>query len=145
MDSPIGFTVKPLPSSAGTYDVNFTTSDLGKGTAASYTRSTTTLTVTHTNHGLTTNDSYVIAGDTDFEGTHAIASVTNDNVFTITVADSGAAAGNITGYPLQVDDVTDFTAASGTNSGNISASVSAIRLDASSATTAALVFEVNQA
>jgi len=54
-------------------------------------RTTTTATVTLTNHGLSVGDSVVVSGGgSPLDGTYAVASVTNQNVFTYTVVDSGA-------------------------------------------------------
>lgn len=139
-----GFMVAPHTSSAGTYDVNYTTSNLQKSTRQAYSRSTTTLTVTVTAHGLTTGDACIITGNDDFEGQYEIASVTDANNITVTVADSGGAAGTLGFIPVRVDDITGFTAASGRAGGNLFASVTGIRLDASSVTTANIDFEVNQ-
>lgn len=59
------------------------------------TRVTTTATLTLTNHGLTAADSIKVIGSGDpFDGTYAVATVTNQNVITYTVANSGLATGN---------------------------------------------------
>jgi hypothetical protein len=58
-------------------------------------RSTTTATVTLANHGLAVGDSIVVSnGGAPLDGTYAVASVTNVNVFTYTVANSGATTAN---------------------------------------------------
>lgn len=142
--SDIGFTVHPHTSSAGTYDVNFTASSLTAQARREFSRSTTTLTITVPSHGLTTTDACIISGNSDFEGQYEIASVTDANNVTVTVADSGAASGQLTFTPLIVDTVTDFSAASGLKSGNVFATVTALRLDATSVTTADIDFLINQ-
>jgi len=54
-------------------------------------RVTTTLTITLTNHGLTTSDWINLSQfDAALDGNYKVASVTNQNVFTVTVSDTGA-------------------------------------------------------
>jgi len=68
--------------------------------AGTYSRSTTTATITAQDHGLTTYD-YVYLGFAaggPADGVYKVATVTNSNVFTVTVADSGNASGNVTVY-----------------------------------------------
>jgi hypothetical protein len=63
---------------------------------------------------------------------------------TVTVADSGATAGHLSLTPIIVDTLTGFSAASGLQSGHFSASVSAIRVNATSVTTQPVDLIVNQ-
>ncbi|CAB5225367.1 hypothetical protein UFOVP745_7 [uncultured Caudovirales phage] len=72
--------------------------------SATWTRSTTTLTVTKTAHGLTTGNSryFVFTGTTPvvssiLNGTYSVT-VTSADAFTITVADAGDTVGNVTWY-----------------------------------------------
>ena len=64
-----------------------------------YTRVTTTITVTKAAHGLTTGNSrwFVIQNNTALSGTYSVT-VTGTDTFTITVTDSGAASGNVSWY-----------------------------------------------
>lgn len=65
-----------------------------------YARATTTATVTAQDHGLTTYD-YVyldFAAGGPADGLYKVATVTNSNVFTVTVADSGNTSGAVTVY-----------------------------------------------
>lgn len=64
-----------------------------------YTRVTTTLTVTKVAHGLTTGNTrwFVIQNNTALSGTYSVT-VTGTDTFTITVTDSGAASGNVSWY-----------------------------------------------
>ena len=142
----IGFTVYPRASTAGTYNVQFTESDIQRSTRQAFTRSTTTLTITVVAHGLTTGDACVITGNSDFEGQYEIAGVTDADNITVTVADAGAASGSLGFIPVVLDAVTGFSAAAAATkaSGNIFASISAIRLDATSVTGAPIGFAVNQ-
>ena len=65
--------------------------------AGTYTRSTTTATVTAAKHGLTVGDWAFLDWDLtdDF---YQVVTVTNANTFTVTVANSGAASGNVSVY-----------------------------------------------
>jgi hypothetical protein len=63
--------------------------------SGTYARATTTATVTATNHGLSAGDwVYLDWGLTD--NPYQVQTVTNPNVFTVTVPNSGAASGNVT-------------------------------------------------
>jgi hypothetical protein len=62
-----------------------------------YSQSTTTVTITITQHGVAIGDvltiDYTSGSATD--GDFVVASVTNDNVFTVTAADSATNSGNV--------------------------------------------------
>jgi hypothetical protein len=80
--------------------------------AGTYARTTTTATVTATNHGLSTGQWVYL--DWDLADNPYQVTVTNSNVFTVTVANSGAASGSVTVYNkmlLQADasNATAFT------------------------------------
>jgi len=60
-----------------------------------YARSTTTATITAANHGLSAGDWVYLDWDLT-DNPYQVQTVTNANVFTVTVADSGAASGNVT-------------------------------------------------
>ena len=141
-----GFTVHPQTTTAGTYDIDFTESNIYKSTRSDFTRSTTTLTITSVAHGLTTADACIITGSRDFEGQYEIASVASADSITVTVADAGDTSGSLGFIPLVVDQITGFAAAdaTATASGNLFASVSAVRLNATSVTTAPIDFLLNQ-
>lgn len=62
--------------------------------AGTYTRTTTTATITSANHGLTTGQWVYL--DWDLADNPYQVTVTNTNTFTVTVANSGAASGNVT-------------------------------------------------
>jgi hypothetical protein len=62
-----------------------------------YTRSTTTATVTATNHGLAAGDWVYLDWDLT-DNPYQVQTVTNANVFTVTVANSGAVSGNVVVY-----------------------------------------------
>jgi hypothetical protein len=62
--------------------------------SGTYARTTTTATVTATNHGLSTGQWVYL--DWDLTDNPYQVTVTNANVFTVTVANSGATSGNVT-------------------------------------------------
>lgn len=68
--------------------------------AGTYARSTTTGTITITNHGVSVGDwvyiDFEAGGPTD--GAYQVQTVTNANVFTVTVADSGGSSGTVSAY-----------------------------------------------
>lgn len=78
-----------VPSSNGnlTYSVEHTFDDITAKKRAYLQRTTTTATVTLTNHGLSVSDSVMVdgTGDSNVDGYFPVASVTNQNVFTYTV------------------------------------------------------------
>jgi len=61
--------------------------------SGTYARSTTTATITSANHGLTTGQWVYL--DWDLTDNPYQVTVTGSNTFTVTVADSGAASGNV--------------------------------------------------
>ena len=79
-------------TSAGTVGMYDTASIAG-----TYARATTTATVTAVNHQLEVGDSVFLDWDLtdDF---YTVATVTNANTFTVTVANTGAASGSVTVY-----------------------------------------------
>jgi hypothetical protein len=62
--------------------------------AGTYARTTTTATITSANHGLKTDDWVYL--DWDLADNPYQVTVTGTNTFTVTVANSGAASGNVT-------------------------------------------------
>ena len=80
------------------------TNDLLVDKPAQFSRSTTTMTITLANHGLSVNDSVIVKGiGQGYDGTYAVASVVDQDNFTYTVTDAGPTAG-VTIYviPLRV-------------------------------------------
>ena len=65
--------------------------------AGTYARSTTTATITAANHGLAAGDWVYLDWDLT-DNPYQVQTVTNSNVFTVTVANSGAASGNVVVY-----------------------------------------------
>ena len=63
--------------------------------SGTYARATTTATITAANHGLSAGDWVYLDWDLA-DNPYQVQTVTNENVFTVTVANSGAASGNVT-------------------------------------------------
>ena len=140
----IGFTVAPNTSATGTYDVQFTESNIQRGTDnVVLSRSTTTLTVNLVNHGLVVGDEARIVQSTDYDAFHVVATVVDADSFTATVAASGTSVRG-TVIPIVVDDVSGFSGAAGKQSGIVDASVVAVRLDATGISSAPIDILVNQ-
>ena len=69
--------------------------------SGTYTRATTTATVTAQNHGLIVGEYVFIdwsGGSNPTDNFYQVATVTNDNTFTVTVTNSGDASGNALVY-----------------------------------------------
>lgn len=66
--------------------------------AVTYTRVTTTLTITDNNHGLNVGDNVILAADANgtVNASYDIVSITDQNTYTVTVTNSGAASGSTT-------------------------------------------------
>jgi hypothetical protein len=116
-----------------TYKVQYTFDDPWLTRQCKITRASTTATVTLTAHGLTAGDSVVVqgSGSSSLDGTYAVASVTNANVFTYTVADSGLTAANhdVRIVTLRVKDHADITGETTTQDGNIAYPARAVRVN----------------
>ena len=93
-----------------------------------YTRVTTTITVTKAAHGLTTGNSrwFVIQNNTALSGTYSVT-VTGTDTFTITVTDSGAASGNVSWYERTT---TIQSTLAGSIQGDIAANLKTVELGA---------------
>ncbi len=140
----IGFTVNPQPSAAGTYDVEFTESQLQRGIKkVPISRSTTVLTVNLVNHGGAVGDDAVITESGNYDGVLVIASVVSADSFTVTVSASGDSTSATIAIVI-ADDLVGFTAASGKESGIVDASIVAMRLNCTNSTTAAHDILINQ-
>jgi hypothetical protein len=67
-------------------------------TAATYARASTVATITSYKHGLMVGDWVYINFDSLTDGLYQVATVTDTNTFTVTVADTGAESGTATLY-----------------------------------------------
>jgi len=96
-----------FPFSAAT---GYTTFVDNVSVAGTYARATTTATITSANHGLTTGQWVYL--DWDLADNPYQVTVTGDNTFTVTVANSGAASGSVTIYTsvLMQADASNATA-----------------------------------
>ena len=100
-----GAVIFPFSSATG-----YTTFVDNISAAGTYTRTTTTATITSANHGLTTGQWVYL--DWDLADNPYQVTVTGDNTFTVTVANSGAASGSVTIYTsvLMQADASNATA-----------------------------------
>lgn len=89
----VGFGAKMSSNGNLTYSVQHTFDDLYERTLCLMSRSTTSLSIIKANHGLSTNDWAQISGGSIWDGTYAVASITDQNTFVVTVADTGATSG----------------------------------------------------
>ncbi len=118
-----------------TYSVEVTYDDLGLKQLPAIARTTTTATVTLADHGLTVGDSVRVEGaGAPLDGVFKVATVTNGNVFTYTVANSGATASAVgaTIVIMRVFVPSAFSAKTAKVDSVISAPTSAVRLSVTS-------------
>lgn len=92
-------TVNAAMTVGGTAAFNNNTTIGPAAVTGTYSRTTTTLTVTSNGHGLSNGNTrwFVIENNTALSGSYSVSSVTT-NTFIITVADSGATSGNVSWY-----------------------------------------------
>ena len=129
-DYSAGFRFTPSSGASGTYSIQNTLSNPEDFQRATFSRSTTTLTITLVDHGLSAGDGVNLRGsDWDQTGGYSlnVASAADADTITVTVADSGAAAGSCEVAPLRIEDFTDFSAVSGVQQGSTSGGVQMIR------------------
>lgn len=111
-------------------------------------RSTTTATLTLTNHGLTTSDSIIVegTGSSNLDGTFQVASVPDQNTVTYTVSDTGITT-SLSARVAVMRVFTHSTIAGKTanSDGNIAFPVSAVRLRITSYTAGYVTMLVSQA
>ena len=100
-------------------------------------RTTTVLTVTDDNHGLSVGDS-VIFLDSDYKGTYDVASVVVVNTYTITVPAAGS-SGTAKRVKVRVFDDATLTGKTANAEASISNPVVAIRTNCTALTTAGRV------
>lgn len=130
----VGVTVNPHASAGGSYTVKYTQSGVNRlGPSCTFSRAGTTLTVGLENHGLSTSDQVSFKSG-DYNGVFDVASVTNDDVFTVTLGSAVGSSNKGNAQPIIVSDLNGFSAVTGQVDGQIDASVIAIRLDCTSST-----------
>lgn len=128
-----------------TYSVQHTFDDLWERTLCSMSRSTTSLSITKTNHGLSTSDWAQISGGSIWDGTYSIASITNQNTFVVTVVDTGAASGLFYVQTARVFDHAEIDDETGSVDGNYEFPPRACRLIVTSYTAGYVDLTVIQA
>lgn len=134
-----------IAGNTGTYTVEHGFCNMVKR-SASISRSTTTATATLKDHGMAVGDSVVNeAYDAPFDGTYAVASVTDVDTFTFTVANSGSSA-SATGRTLSVRVMPHSSVAAQTTSkdGNYAYPIQFIRCRCTVSGAGNYQFTVNQ-
>lgn len=115
----------------------------------SVTQSTTTATLTYTNHGMNVGDWIRVqySGSTKLDGFYTVASVTSANAFTYTVTSGSDTAGPFTTWtPFRVLAITALSAKSASADATIVAPVRAVIgvISAHGSGTGNLIFQVRQ-
>lgn len=112
-------------------------------------RTTTTATVTRTNHGLSVGSwVYFPDGPAPFNAAYSVATITDQNTFTFTVANSGASTVGNGAYPMhtaRVIDHDDLVGETTTQDGNYAFPPVACRLIVTSYTAGYIDLTVSQA
>jgi hypothetical protein len=114
-----------------TYTVQHTTSDLGKETKVSISRSNTTATVTWAGHGAATGDSVVMKqAGSPFDTTGSAITVVDANSFSYTVANTGPTTAKGIATMLNVLNHDVLASKTVSDDGNYAYPPTAIRLNA---------------
>lgn len=126
-----GFTTQPLNGATGTYTVQISLNNPEEFKLVTYTRSTTTLTITDADgHGLDQYDAFNLQG-TPWDRTDGVslevATVTDENTFTATVADTGPTGGSLKYAPLPVQALNSYDAVTGKQQGTVIGGTELIR------------------
>lgn len=130
-----------------TWKVQHTFDDLGRLQPFTASRTTTTATVTLPDHGLTAGDSIQVQyAGAPFDGYYAVASVSDQNTFTYTVANSGAAASLPTAQlvAMRVFDNSVLVSQTGRKDANYAFPVTACRLVCTAYTSGKVTLIVTQ-
>jgi len=133
-DYNVGFTCEMQKAATGNYSVQVTMRNPEDFRQALFSRVTTTLTVTCVDgdyHGLAVGDAVNLRG-TPWDGTNgnslAVASVTDTQVFTITVANTGATSGVLDYAPLPVQALLGYSGVTGTQQGTVVGGTEMLRI-----------------
>ncbi len=129
----VGLGVKLSSGASLTYTVQYTMDDIRAVSSCPLARSTTSLTVTKANHGLSVADWAMLQGTSTglWQAQYAVASITDANNFVITVANSGATAGVGNVLTARVFPHATLAALTASASGNFIAPPRAVRLNCS--------------
>ena len=113
-----------------TYAVEYSHDSPNLPVACYISASTTTATLTLTNHGLTTSDSIIVSGtgNANVDGTFQVASVTNQNVITYTITSTTANFTSAKVSPMRVFVHSTITAKTANSDGNFAFPIQAVRL-----------------
>lgn len=125
-----------------TWSFQHTFDDIYAQTGCVLTRSGTSLTVTKSNHGLDVDSWAMISGGTIWDGQYAVASITDQNNFVVTVANSGALAGFGQVQTARVFDHADLAGETASADGNYAFAPVACRGIITSFTAGYIDFEV---
>ena len=135
-----------IAGNTGTYTVQHGYTDW-VSYPCSYTRVTTTMTVTQVNHGLAAGDSVNIMGSglAANDGYFAVATVSSVDVFTLTLpADAGPASGQINIQKIRVMDHATIATQTTSKDGNYAYPINALRLKITVSGAGSYYMTVNQ-
>lgn len=130
----VGLGVKLSSNGNLTYSVQHTFDELYERLLCALSRVTTSLTVLKANHGLSANDWVKIEGSPIWDGQYAVASVTDQNNFVVTVANTGVTSGEGWIKTARVFEHDTLTALTASAQGNYSQPPRACRLRCSAYT-----------
>lgn len=131
-----------------TYKVQHTFDPVQNVQPCSITRVTTTATLTLADHGISsTSDSITVVGaGAPFDGTYAVAGITDANVITYTVANSGATStgGGAGVVVMRVFDHDTMTGKTANDDSNYAYPPTAVRLNVTAYTSGKATLTINQ-
>jgi hypothetical protein len=137
-----------ISSGAGlTYKAQHTLDSPYNLVPCSISRSTTTASLTLADHGLSVGDSLTVVGAGDpLDGTFAVAAVTDANIVTYTVANSGNAASDAGARvcTMRVLDHSTMTGKTTASDGNYAFPIKAVRVNVTLYTSGKVTLTVNQ-
>lgn len=117
-----------------TYSVQHTFDDIYERTSCVLARSTTSLTVTKVNHGLSEDSWARISGSPIWDGFYEVASITDQNNFVVTVANTGITGGIGWVQTARIFDHEDLVGETSSADGNYEFPPKACRLTVTSYT-----------
>lgn len=130
-DYSIGFRAQPATGTTGTYSIQESLSNPEQFVMCNFSRSTTTLTLTYTNHGLVVGDGVFLQGtpwDTTNGQSIAVATVADANTMTLTVANTGATAGALAACFIRINTDSNYSAVSDVQTGSTTGGMQLIRV-----------------
>ena len=148
----VGISVTLTPSASLTYSVQHTSDNLFERTSqCSFSRTTTAVSVTQIAHGLSVGDWVHVEGantiSTDvFDGDFAVAAISSADIFTYTVANTGATVGK-TGARIstaKVRENANLSAATASGDTNYAFPCRAVRLKITTYSSGTATMTINQ-